>query len=132
MSDWIPDDPTNSPESDEFYAAARAGRFLIRRCSACRKAHWYPRSICPFCSGETAWEDASGKGEIYSFTVARTGGKPRVLAYIQLREGPIMLSSLVEAKSPEIGDEVQITLVASHNGTPIPCFSSIEDLKTQK
>ncbi len=53
-------DPPESPESAAFVAAAREGRFLLRRCIACGKAHWYPRARCPFCLGETAWEEASG------------------------------------------------------------------------
>ena len=34
--------PPASPESVEFVAAAKEGRFLIRRCTACGKPHWYP------------------------------------------------------------------------------------------
>ena len=58
----------SNPESDAFYAAAEEGKFMIRRCTACKKAHWYPRAVCPFCFGSTEWEQASGEGTIYSFS----------------------------------------------------------------
>ncbi|MEY3708123.1 MAG: hypothetical protein RL585_2680 [Pseudomonadota bacterium] len=32
-----------------FWEAAKAGRFLIKRCKDCAKAHWFPRALCPFC-----------------------------------------------------------------------------------
>jgi uncharacterized protein len=44
-----------------FWEAAKAGRFLIKRCKDCAKAHWFPRALCPFCMGETDWEEASGR-----------------------------------------------------------------------
>ncbi len=80
-------DPPESPESTAFVAAAREGRFLLRRCIACGKAHWYPRARCPFCFGETAWEEASGRGTVYSYTVLAREAPPRSLAYVALEEG---------------------------------------------
>ena len=47
-----------------FWEAAKSGRFLIKRCKDCGKAHWFPRALCPFFMGETDWEEASGRGEI--------------------------------------------------------------------
>ncbi|WP_082525235.1 zinc ribbon domain-containing protein [Mesorhizobium sp. Root102] len=41
-----------------FWQAAREGRFLIKHCSSCGRAHWHPRQLCPFCfSAETEWWD---------------------------------------------------------------------------
>ena len=47
--------PETNPETKPFFDGTAAGKFLIRRCTACKKAHWYPRSLCPFCFGECAW-----------------------------------------------------------------------------
>ena len=54
--------PPASPDSAEFAAAAKEGRFLIRRCTNCGKPHWYPRPLCPFCFGATEWEPALRTG----------------------------------------------------------------------
>ncbi|BAQ50142.1 MULTISPECIES: Zn-ribbon domain-containing OB-fold protein [Methylobacterium] len=117
-------DPPESPESTAFVAAAREGRFLLRRCIACGKAHWYPRARCPFCFGETAWEEASGRGTVYSYTVLAREAPPRSLAYVALEEGPIMLTSLVSCNSSSlaVGQAVTLVFERSQNGTPVPCF----------
>ena len=44
----IPAPPAN-PETQAFWDAARQSKFLVKRCTACGEAHWYPRAICPFC-----------------------------------------------------------------------------------
>ena len=37
--------PAVTVESQPFWDAAAEGRFLIKRCTACGKAHWYPRAF---------------------------------------------------------------------------------------
>ncbi|AWN52850.1 OB-fold domain-containing protein [Methylobacterium sp. 17Sr1-1] len=126
--DWP--DPPASPEATPFVAAAKEGRFLLRRCTACGKAHWYPRSLCPFCLGETAWEEASGEGTIYSYTVLTREDPPRAIAYVTLAEGPTLLTSLVdcEAGGLAVGQPVRLVFAASKNGTPVPCFRPVGNL----
>lgn len=124
--DWP--DPPASPDSAPFVAAAREGRFLLRRCTACGKAHWYPRTLCPFCLGETAWEEASGDGTIYSYTVLAREEPPRTVAYVTLAEGPTMLTSVVECdpQALAIGQPVRLVFARSRDGTPVPCFRPVE------
>ncbi len=118
-------DPPESPESAVFLAAAAEGRFLIRRCLACKRAHWYPRALCPFCFGETAWEEASGSGTIYSHSVMRRVRPAYAVAYVTLAEGPTMLTNIVDADldALRIGQAVTLVFKSSANGTPIPCFT---------
>ena len=40
--------PQGNPETAEFWEAAKQGKFLIKRCTACGEPHYFPRSICPF------------------------------------------------------------------------------------
>jgi uncharacterized OB-fold protein len=124
MSDRILPNPPITPESAPFFEAARQGRFLIRRCGSCGKAHWYPRALCPFCFGETTWEEASGKGRIYSYSVMRRASPPYVIAYVTLDEGPTMMTNLVECDLDRlaIGQAVSLAFKPSADGTPIPCF----------
>ena len=120
----IPADPPLTPESQPFYEAAREGRFLIRRCGGCGRTHWYPRAICPHCFGETAWEEASGRGTIYSYSVMRRAEPVYCIAYVTLEEGPTMMTNIVEADFDRIaiGQKVEVAWTASKNGTPVPCF----------
>ena len=64
-------------------------KLLIKRCTACGEPHYYPRALCPFCfSDETVWEESSGEGEIYTYSIMRrspTG--PYAIGYVTLKEG---------------------------------------------
>lgn len=124
MTDRAMPNPPITPESEPFFAAAKEGRFLIRRCGACGKAHWYPRALCPFCFGETAWEEASGQGTIYSYSVMRRVSPLQAIAYVALDEGPTMMTNLVECDldALAIGQAVSVVFKPSENGTLVPCF----------
>jgi hypothetical protein len=116
--------PPITPESAAFYTAAAEGRFLIRRCSACGKTHWYPRAVCPFCFGGTIWEEASGRGSIYSFSVMRRTVPQTAIAYVTLSEGPTMMTEIVDCDfdALRIGQPVRLVFKPSNSGPPLPCF----------
>ncbi len=117
--------PTATPETEEFWKAATEGKFLLGRCGACGKAHWYPRAICPFCMSEkTEWVEASGKGRVYSFSVMRRAPEPYAIAYVTLAEGPTMLTNLVQCDfdALTIGQDVTVVLVPPEDGPPVPCI----------
>jgi uncharacterized protein len=96
--------PVPNPITKPFWDATKEHRLLVRRC-ANGHTFYYPRSHCPEClSNELAWVEASGKGTLYSFTVARRATSPDfepdvpyIIAAIDLAEGPRMTSMLVEA-----------------------------------
>ena len=54
----------HDPATEPYWSAAKQGVLRLRRCTACRQPHWYPRPLCPFCLGDTEWVDASGGGTI--------------------------------------------------------------------
>jgi len=117
--------PVITAESKAFFDAARQGRFTIPVCSACGKAHWYPRAICPFCaSDKVEWRDASGQGTIYTFSVMQRVKEPYVIAHVTLAEGPAMLTNIVDCDTDKIhiGQPVTVVFQASENGTPVPMF----------
>ena len=123
-----PPAPIPSPEGAEFWKAAAEGRFMIKRCTACNRAHWYPRAICPFCmSDRTEWAEASGKGTIYSYSVMRRAPAPFALAYVTLAEGPTMMTNLVDCDFDRlsIGQEVRVVWVPTEGGAPVPCFAPL-------
>jgi uncharacterized OB-fold protein len=129
IEDRIPGDPNPSPETEAFWAAAGEGRFLVRRCTACGKAHWYPRSTCPFCaSTATKWTEGSGEGTIYAFSVMRKATPPFVMAYVTLKEGPTMMTNIVECETDDlnIGDAVTLVIKPSPEGLAVPCFKPVK------
>jgi len=117
--------PVANVETQAFWDAAQNGRFLIRRCTACGKAHWYPRAICPFCASDaTEWADAAGKGTIYSYSVMRRVPEPYAVAYVTLEEGPTMLTNIVDCDLDRlaIGQAVTVGFKPTEGGPPVPMF----------
>ena len=119
--------PKPTPETQAFWDAAAQGRFLIGCCTACGKAHWYPRKTCPFCwSEKTEWVEASGRGTIYSYSVMWRAPEPYVVAYVTLAEGPTMLTNLVDCdfEALAIGQAVRLKFSPSEGGPPVPTFTA--------
>ena len=118
--------PVATAESQAFFEAAREGRFTVPVCTACGKAHWYPRAICPFCgSDKVEWRDASGQGTVYSFSVMRRVKEPYVIAHVTLAEGPTMMTNIVDCDLDgiKIGQRVKVVFKPSEGGPPVPCFA---------
>jgi len=118
--------PIMTPETEHFWQAAREGRFLLRRCTACGETHWYPRAICPFCLGETVWEEHAGGGTIYSWTVMRREAVPYAMGYVTLDDGPTMLTDFVgiDLDALKIGMRVKLAWSTAVDGAKVPSFTS--------
>jgi uncharacterized OB-fold protein len=118
--------PAVTLESKPFFDAAEQGKFLIKRCTACGEAHWYPRSMCPFChSDQTVWEESPGEGVVYSFSIMRKSPSgPYALAYVTLDEGPNVLTNVVDVAPDDlkIGMRVKVKLQPTEGGPPVPVF----------
>ncbi len=79
-------------------------------CVKCGEKFFPPRDICPKCRRLGGIEDFrfSGEGEIYSFTLIHTPPegfdfqKPYVLAIVKLKEGPLLLSQVVDCKPEDV------------------------------
>lgn len=86
-----------------FWDAAREHRLVIQRSAMTGKYVFYPRSVSPFAPGdELVWTEVSGKGKVYSFTVARRATAPQwaadgpyVIAIVELDEGPHMTANIL-------------------------------------
>ena len=117
--------PPSSPETVAFWESAQQGRFILRFCKQCRKAHWYPRAICPHCfSDDTEWRDASGRGAIYSYSIMRRAEVPYAIAYVALDEGPTMMTNIVDSDFGHLAIGKRVTLVfkQSEGGQAVPVF----------
>ena len=122
--------PQPNLETQAFWDATAEGRFLLKRCE---NGHviWYPRFLCPECrSTETEWFEASGKGTVYTYTVVRKGqgpyadAAPYVAAYVELEEGPRVLTNLVEVEvdQVEIGMPVEVVWHDTGEGSALYRF----------
>ena len=126
MTRPIPPPPV-SVETRPFWDAAAEGRFLIKRCGDCGKAHWYPRGVCPHCfSINTVWEESPGEGVIYTYSVLqRSPTGPFAVGYVTLDEGPAVLTNFVDV-APDglaIGMRVKVRFQPTEGGPPAPVFA---------
>ena len=123
--------PTPTPVTQPFWDATREHRLLLQRC-ANGHTFYYARSHCPTClSADLTWVEASGRGRLYSYTVARRPQSsefaedvPYVIAAITLAEGPRMTSLLVEANpdAVEIDGEVEVAWEDASETVSLPYF----------
>jgi len=118
--------PQPNPETKAFWDGAAQGRLLIKKCLACRQVHYYPRAICPFCgSDRTEWQQASGRGSIYSWSVMRRAEVPYAIAYVTLEEGVTMMTNIVDCDLDgiRIGQRVRVVFKPTEGGPPVPAFT---------
>jgi hypothetical protein len=123
--------PEVNPETRQFWGATAEGRLLLKRCLDCGSVIWYPRAICPECASlRTEWFPASGRGRVYSYTLnhrgqgAYSGAGPYVLAYVELDEGPRMMTNIVgaDAVGVAVGMRVEVVFHDTGDGTALPRF----------
>ena len=118
--------PSVNPETKPYWDAAAEGKLLVKKCTACGELHFYPRANCPFCfSDKTVWQEASGKGTIYTYSVMRRAPIPYAIGYVTLEEGPTMMTDIVDCDldSIKIGQKVQLVFKPSEGGPPVPMFT---------
>ncbi|MGH8988053.1 MAG: Zn-ribbon domain-containing OB-fold protein [Acidimicrobiales bacterium] len=119
-------------EAARFWQGVAAGTFLLERCRRCTAVVWYPRGFCPACgSPDVELEAASGEGTVYSFSVVHRGSgeyrgrEPYVVAYVELAEGPRVLTNIVgcDPGSVTIGARVRMVFEHGEDGSALYRFT---------
>jgi uncharacterized protein len=122
--------PQINAETKTFWDATTEGKLLLAHCNACDTVIWYPRLFCPLCNSfDVGWVEASGRGKIYSYTVNRRGqGDYRdlvyVLAYVELDEGPRILTNIVDCDVDKlaVGQAVELVFHDTGKGAALTRF----------
>lgn len=102
----------------------------IQKCNGCEALHHPPRPMCNRCgSMDLGHIEASGRGEVYSYTVIHYPQFPGyqfpiVAALVQLEEGTRLVSNLVECKPEDVhvGMRVQGFVQEGEDGMKLPVF----------
>jgi uncharacterized OB-fold protein len=100
--------PRPTPTSEPFWTGLAAQQIRLQQCDDCAGWVYYPRSHCPHClSPNLTWQDISGEGTLYSFTVAQqptapqfVGEEPQLIGVVELKEG-VRLNTVMVNVSPE-------------------------------
>jgi hypothetical protein len=118
MSDLPVLPPPYNPEAEPFWTAAAEGRLVLPVCDACGHHIWYPRAWCPVCGSESVtWTELSGSGTVYACTTLHksmgpwAGAAPYVVAYVELAEGPRLLTNVVTDDPASVTIDTAVTAV---------------------
>ena len=125
-------EPTADWETSGYWEGAARGELVLQRCRDCGLVQHRPRAICAHClSGSIDHFVASGRGTVHTFTVihqnqmrAFRGACPYVLAYVDLEEGPRLMTNIVDCDpaTVRIGQEVVPDFSPCKNGLAVPRF----------
>jgi uncharacterized OB-fold protein len=115
--------PLITVANSAFWSATAEGRFVLQRCTKCSTVVWFPQRNCPACWTESLDTfEASGRGSVYSFTIIRRGSgeyrdaAPFVLAYVELVEGPRVLTNIVDCDPLEVRIDMPVHIVWHDTG----------------
>ena len=120
-------------DSRPFWLATRDKVLGYQQCRDCATVVFYPRRHCTGCLGnDLAWRESEGVGTVYTYSVVRQsyhpffrGLVPYAVAWIDLDEGPRLVSNVVGVEDPlrdvRIGMRVRVRWEA-HGELCLPLF----------
>ena len=127
--------PDRSMETAQIFWEGCARReFWLPRCEGCGSFRWYLQEICPQCwTAGAKWERLSGRGTIFSFTVAHRAFHPAfepwvpfVSIFVEPDEAPGVrfVSRLVDCprEAVRIGMPVEVTFEPIAEDVLLPFF----------
>ena len=119
-------------ETRAYWEGCGRGEIVLQRCAACDTVQHRPRALCATClSDHIEHFVASGRGQVYTFTVTQQNNArgfreacPYVLAYVELEEGPRLLTNVVDCdpESVRIGMPVVADFTPPDNDLAVPRF----------
>jgi uncharacterized OB-fold protein len=124
--------PVADEETRAYWEGAGRGELVLQRCRSCDAVQHRPRAFCVSCSSDSIEHFvASGRGSVHTYTITQQNqargfreAVPYVLAYVELEEGPRLLTNVVgcEPDTVRIGLPVQVDFAPAENGLGVPRF----------
>jgi uncharacterized protein len=107
--------PVITTTDKDFWAGTKRRELLVYKCLNCGR-YYFPATHCLGCDNpKMSWVKASGKGTIYTYIVYRTAYEPSWkdhlpynVAWVQLAEGPMMLTNIVGCKTEDISIGMEV------------------------
>jgi len=122
--------PGMSDDTRYFWDGCKQGQLLIQRCTHCATLRHPPAPVCIQChSFDWDTQQASGKGELYSFVVMHYPevapfDHPNPIGLIELDEGVRLIAGLVGVNRDElqIGQRMQVEFQTFDDDLALPMF----------
>ena len=128
--------PHLDEENRWFFEACARHELYLQKCASCGTVRFYPRALCPSCaSSKTETVRASGRGRVYTFTVTHQNQAPGfrdelpyVMAYVELDEGPRILTNIINTPPSEVKIDLPVEVVFEDidENLAIPKFQRIQ------
>lgn len=126
--------PAN-PLTRPFWEAAKKHKLVMQQCTKCKRFHWLPVPRCQTCGGDLQWNELSGKGSVYTYTIVNRVVRnkqfadrvPYVVAMVELNEGPRFIAPVQteELEKVKIGTRVEVTFEDVDASTSLPRFKLV-------
>ena len=115
-----------------FWDGCRERKLMLQCCGKCGFKRYPAAPVCPRClATELAWQQASGRGTLFSYVVfdrayhpAWEAKVPYNVSLIELEDGPLVLSNVVGIKNEDlkIGMAVGADFEALDETVYVPVF----------
>ena len=120
-----------------FWDGLAADLIRLQRCRECTSWIFYPRPRCSTCLSDALdWHTVSGRGTVYTYTVARQATHPafadevpQLLAIVELDEGVRMTTTLVDVAPDDLCVGLPVAPVFDHgdDGVTLLRFRPVEE-----
>jgi uncharacterized OB-fold protein len=126
--------PLPDPFTQTYWDALAKHRLLVRRCGSCGSAFHPPRPVCPVCwSASVEWEQVSGRGTIYTYSVIRENDLPMyrpavpyVVAIVELDVGARFMTQIIDSPSTAVVIDAPVEVqFVERDGFTHPLFSTV-------
>ena len=123
-------------DSIEFWEGAKINKLMIQQSKISKKFFLYSRAYSGVSADEPfEWVQASGKGNIYSFTISHIPGgseyyvnkTPYIIGSILLEEGLRIMSNIVDSdhSKVKVGGKVKVVFKKLDSDLVFPCFTLV-------
>lgn len=123
--------PRHFSFSEPFWQGTRERKLLLQYCRVSGRYQFFPKPVSVFTGGrDLEWREVSGRGQIFSFTIARIGRPPfaehtpYLIATITLDEGVNVIANVIGCAPDRIaiGMRVRPTWAPLPDGTHLLLF----------
>lgn len=127
--------PTLQGLAGEFYGWCAKGELRFQRCDACAVWRHVPREMCAACGSPAwSWQRSSGRGRIFTWTVAARAMHPGFAAdapyapvVVEMEEGVRLVSQMLDCAPDALAIDmpVVVELVPTAPDVVLPKFRRV-------